>query len=277
MRVGVQAGAMLVLGALGGCPDPGVVIVDGGIDARIDARPSAACDPGCHWDCFGGSVCEKGFAWVLGTSPYPCCHYGDPWPTGGPTCGYARVACDGDCLFARPFSAPARYQGCLKCAAPETATAELLGLYCPRGVAKEAGAPCEDDDDCRPAADGLSRLSCDAAGTHTCVDGPRPEAPADYGASCGLGPEAVSTLNGEMAITWARCPVCQVARAPGSCLRQGCTTTCTFDEDCPEGSVCLCPDELECLRGYGVSAPGYCAAATGRDTPEQRAAGLRCW
>jgi hypothetical protein len=40
-----------------------------------------------------------------------------------------------------------------------------------------------------------------------------------------------------------------------------------YDEDCPDGSICLCG-----RMALGVA--GYCAAATDRETDEGRAAGL---
>ena len=52
--------------------------------------------------------------------------------------------------------------------------------------------------------------------------------------------------------------------------RQARTTRCQFDEDCPEGTVCLCPYARDDIPGQ------FCAAATDRETAEGRSAGLVC-
>jgi hypothetical protein len=227
------------------------------------------CDPYCHWDCFGGTQCIDGRAWVNGTAPRACCHRGDPWPGPGPRCGASSHPCaGGSCVVP-----DRRYASCLQRIGTPTAPCtgfddcEHLRLYCPEGTAKSPGAPCDSDAECRPAANGASRLRCDLALVPpTCVEEPRPAAPSDYGASCGLTAESVSWINVETVVSLGSCPLCQVMRTE-TCLRQACTQSCTFDEDCPSGSVCLC-------GGWGSPVIGYCAAATDRETDEGRAAGL---
>jgi hypothetical protein len=127
------------------------------------------------------------------------------------------------------------------------------------------GDACQDDLDCRPAAEGVARLRCEQ---DKCVDDARPAPPAEYGQSCGLPDDYLGTFVGEGAIetTAASCSTCQIQRSEdGACLRQACSVRCTYDEDCPAGSICLCSE-------LGVGS--YCAAATDRTTPEGRAAGL---
>jgi len=233
------------------------------------AGPDAACTPGCHWDCFGGSECVDGVAWVNAFAPRDCCTTSDPWPGLGPVCSLSAHGCEGHtCGAPDP-----RYDACLArlgtAAEPcPGADCELVRLYCPEGAAQSAGAPCSADADCRPASEGVARLRCDTAATHTCVVDARPVAPEGFGASCGLALADVPWLQGEavVASAGAGCALCQVARGDG-CLRQACTTSCTFDEDCPAGTVCLC-------GAFGSPVTGYCAAATDRDTVEGRAAGL---
>jgi hypothetical protein len=113
----------------------------------------------------------------------------------------------------------------------------------------------------------VARLRCDLTLVQpACVEDLRPDAPVDYGASCGLGPDELSFLRGEAVVTGTSCPLCQVIRTD-DCLRQACTIACSFDEDCPARSICLCGDP-------GSPVTGYCAAATDRETDAGRAAGL---
>lgn len=139
-----------------------------------------------------------------------------------------------------------------------------------KGRSKGVGAPCRNDDDCRPATAGIARLRCDTLRTHSCVLDARPPAPADYGASCGLPDTFLQGFAVERVVAWPQVSwsLCQVMRTSAqSCLQQGCTIPCTFDEDCPAGSICLCGEP-------GSPVSGYCAAATDRDTPQGRGAGL---
>lgn len=254
----MRAGVLFVLVLLTTCEPTGGSALDAGL-------PDSGCELGCHWDCFGGSECVDGKAWVNAFAPRECCHYDDPWPDPGPVCSVWHFPCSGAaCAAPDP-----RYRLCvdnLQRRVPCLGDCEQLRLLCAvEGAAKTAGAACHDDLDCRPAAEGVVRLRCDG---NTCVDDVRPAPPADYGARCGLPDDYEASLVGEGAIstTAASCDVCQVARAAGGCLRQACTLRCTYDEDCPAGSICLCSDVLE--------VGNYCAAATDRDTPEGRAAGL---
>ncbi len=235
-----------------------------GLDAPgVDATPDAGCVPGCHWDCFGGSTCVNGTAWVNGYAPRSCCTFSDPWPGPGPVCSLQPVGCpDGVCHLPDP-----RYAACLRLLGTPSepcpaGSCEQIRLYCSDGPA-QAGDPCTDDRDCRPAAEGAPRLRCGGEGT--CVEEARPEAPEGYGANCGLAAGDVFGPD-ERVVRAPACPLCQVLPTEG-CLRQACTIECTYDEDCPSGSVCLC-------SSFGGAAISYCAEATDRTTPEGRAAGL---
>ncbi len=71
--------ALALAGLLAGCsvePDnsgdalPSIPDADPDADAfespDTDATPS--CEPGCHWDCFGGrATCEAGVVWPVAT------------------------------------------------------------------------------------------------------------------------------------------------------------------------------------------------------------------
>jgi hypothetical protein len=72
----------------------------------------------------------------------------------------------------------------------------------------------------------------------------------------------------------ATCDLCHVDWDPSNgCWRQACTMACTFDEDCPEGAVCLCPP----AGTYDVAYPGsFCARVAGRETAADRTAWLSC-
>jgi hypothetical protein len=238
------------------------------IDAPPDAASPDACVPGCHWDCFGGSQCASGFAWVNGFAPRPCCSYGDPWPGPGPVCSAFGVACAGGaCATPDP-----RYAACTALIGTRAepcsgGDCEHLLLHCPEGGAKDVGSPCSDDRDCRPAAEGVARLRCDTGASRCALD-TRPPAPASYGESCGLTADQVAIFGTEGVTEVSDvCDLCHVHKADGECLRQACTVACTFDEDCPAGSICLC-------GSFGSPVSGYCAAATDRVTPAGRAAGL---
>ena len=247
--------------------DAAVIDVTGAV---IDVMGSGSdgCVPGCHWDCFGGTQCEQGTAWVNGFAPRECCQFSDPWPGPGPECAASAYHCQGGDTCVEPDP---RYQACLRVLGTSTepcfaADCEPLRLYCPEGAVKQPGAPCSSDGDCRPAAEGVARLRCDGAST-TCVLDTRPLPPAGYGASCGLEPGDVPWLNGEALVAQGSCALCQVLRIGDGCLRQGCTQSCVFDEDCPAGSVCLCGTS-------GGPSLGYCAAASDRESPAGRGAGL---
>ncbi len=261
-----RASALVIGIAMSACGGTGA---DGAGDVGIDAMPE--CVEGCHWDCFGGSQCVDGVAWVNAFAPRECCHYSDPWPGPGPLCAAHGHACEGGVC-----SAPdPRYRACVELLGTpgepcQGADCEHILLWCPEGMPKESGAPCTDDRDCRPAAQGIMRLRCDVGGTNTCVEDVRPAAPDDYGAPCGLGDADVPWLvDGEAVVAPSNgtCELCQVMRIGEGCLQQGCTIPCVYDEDCPAGSVCLCGD-------WGSPTSGYCAAATDRDTPQGRGAGL---
>jgi hypothetical protein len=240
---------------------------DAPADAPAEAAPpiDADCHQDCFWDCFGGSQCANGKIYQFIVGPGECCHYSD-WPGPEKACtGIGYPCASGTCATPDP-----RYQQCLALIGRRSdftyRDAERWELWCTDGAPKMPGAPCADDGDCRPAADGIGRLRCDA-GTHTCVAEARPAPPADYGASCGLGANDVSRLGEGVVWQAPNCALCQVMRSDDGCLRQGCTMACTYDEDCPTGSICLC-------AAAGSLVSSYCAAATDRDTAAGRAAGL---
>lgn len=250
-------------------------------DAGVDATEAAVadqnaeakgCDPSCHWDCMGGASCTNGKVWMNGYGTRPCCGFGawDP-DSGSPPCGVWSFQCaSGMCGTPDP-----RYAACLsglgaKSACQNVSQCEHITLSCAEGLPKAIGEACDGDEDCRPAADGISRLRCDKTlQPPACVEDSRPPAPGNYGADCGftlLAQPNGWSLTGEMAVNSGACGgLCQVLKTD-KCILQGCTVPCVFDEDCPEGSVCLC-------GSYG-SASAYCAAATDRNTAAGRAAGL---
>lgn len=240
--------------------------------AGLTEDGSSACDPGCHWDCFGGITCEAGDIWLLGYGARPCCSYAEPWPGPGPTCGLYRIGtCEGGTCSMDPRYSQCRYVG----GSMWLETFEhLTPLFCPENWPRVAGDHCETHADCRPVAEGtVPRLRCDADSS-TCVAEPRPEAPAGFGESCGLAPEDHSWLQRdgvETLVSGVMCDVCHaVWNEADGCWRQACTLSCQFDEDCPEGTLCLCPDLLHEIHGQ------FCAAATDRDSSAGRSAGLAC-
>jgi len=251
-----------------GVADDGSATDDGGDDA---------CDPGCHWDCFGGIGCEEGEVWLYGNAPRDCCHYRDPWPGPGPVCGFVMLAdcapeaCDPDA------AGDPRYTSCLEFIDDPVLEnwEHIPPTLCAGGWGRRAGDPCATDDDCRPAAeDAAPRLRCDVASS-TCVADVRPAAPAGFGASCGLTPADLEESHHdgrEILAAGATCDVCYAAwNEPGNCWRQACTIPCRFDEDCPDGTVCLCP-----LTAYNAVPGQFCAAATDRESSAGRSAGLVC-
>jgi hypothetical protein len=244
------------LGDAGGSPNDG-----GGPD-------TSECEWGtCVQDCFGGTSCVAGQIWQHEFREFDCCEVDIHDPL---VCALAVIH---ECATPVCQIPDPRYQYCVAVFrhpddVPDDRFLELLALQCPEASTKVAGASCATDADCRPAADGAARLRCDIpdAGVGTCVAETRPAPNARYGTDCGLPPDLVPFGNeGRVRTDDPACRWCQVARAPGGCLRQACTMDCILDEDCPEGSICLCGFE----RAFG-----YCAPATGRELPADRAAGL---
>ncbi|MBI5487409.1 MAG: hypothetical protein HY905_08755 [Deltaproteobacteria bacterium] len=252
-------------------------------DARDDSRFDDAgaaddgatpCDPGCHWDCFGGTTCTADGVYVLAYAPRDCCHFGDPWPGDGPLCssGGPHHICDSPSCRVPDE----RYGECLQrlgrgSLEPDD-LAEALRLHCPEGGPKSPGDPCTTDADCRPVAEGAApRLRCDT-GLSACVADVRPPPPAGFGASCGATRGDVLSSEVDVLVTTPTCPLCHaIVDWRTGCVLQACTADCRFDEDCPDGTVCLCT----LASGY-YSARGYCAGATDRDTVEGRIAWLTC-
>jgi hypothetical protein len=253
-----------------GCPQTRGDAIDAGVEAGPDLTPdSDRCDPGCHYDCFGGVGCITGGIWIYGRGAIPCCHFGDPIPgedsPAGPcaeTDKPAYVCASRGC--ARP--ADPRYRRCAYKRPMVLPGSEVYYRVHCAGSSRRAGDRCSADTDCRPSATD-ARLRCELPAGR-CVETPRPTAPAGYGESCGLA------SGGNDEVVWAfpnarrDLRLCHVATdfAPG-CLRQGMTMHCLLDEDCPAGSICLCDT-------YPVP---ICARATDRTTPAGRSAGLRCF
>ncbi len=263
--------AIWVAAAFWGCGGGGA---GGGDEAGDEVGPEAGdgeagCDPGCHWDCFGGTTCFAGDVYILGGGPRSCCHYGDPWPGTGPMC--TQDSPQYVCPTPACSTPDERYYECLSRVQYFSGVpTELLRLWCAEGAPHGPGDPCAVDQDCRPVADGAApRLRCDSA-TSQCVSEARPLAPAGFGGSCGLTAADVPRASSDQAVPGVTCALCQVvADAAAGCLRQACTVPCHLDEDCPDGTVCLCA-----LSGGLFSQ--YCAGATDRTTTAGRTAWLSC-
>ena len=241
---------------------------------------SDKCVPGCHWDCFGGAACKAGKVYQIAYGAHPCCTFSDPWPYPGPVCSAGSPV--HGCSASSCAQVDKRYASCMfgynfnKYVYSGGKVGHLLRLHCP-GVAagRAAGDPCSSSQDCRPVkAGGPARLVCDGA-TSKCIAQGRPAAPAGYGASCGLAaatyPYKLSKT--DQVLKGATCSHCHAVWDPAQgCVRQACTTPCQYDEDCPKGSVCLCPPGQ-----WGQGLPyQFCAEATGRSTVSGRTAGLKC-
>jgi hypothetical protein len=151
----------------------------------------------------------------------------------------------------------------------------LLRLFCGENGARRAGDPCVTEEDCRPvAADDASRLACEES-AGTCAPAPRPEAPPELGASCGLVPTDL-WVPGEGVTSTGACDTCHFQLDEGAdCVRQACTVHCLYDEDCPSGFSCVCVVEPQ-----GYSNRWYhgrvCSRGPGRDTAAGRTAWLSC-
>lgn len=143
-------------------------------------------------------------------------------------------------------------------------------MLCNEGRPKSVGDACVIDADCRPAAEGVPALECDET-TNKCVSVARPVGPTGYGATCPIvelppGGETVQPHGDEM---W-----CYVAR-DATCRRAFVTIPCTFDEDCPAGSVCTCLESSVyeasaslCLPTNDRTKDGRIAATPCASTPD---------
>jgi hypothetical protein len=252
-----------------GGPEAGMGGPEAGMSGP-EAGPGG-CEQGCHIDCFGSSVCWNGGVYVLPWAPRPCCHPTDygPLPQAcfvAPWMHCASGHCDG--------TPDPRYAACLPLLGTPidptfdtSARAALLPLYCAEGAPKHAGDSCTTDANCRPAAsDVAGALHCDTA-AGTCVEQARPPAPPHYGESCGL----TSVASNTEVVTGTSCGLCHVAAdADAGCVRQACTMPCHFDEDCPDGSVCLCATRNT------TSVLQFCARVTDRTSAAGRTAWLSC-
>ena len=135
-----------------------------------------------------------------------------------------------------------RYSACFSPATTNgwsdlAAFSHLYPIFCEDEM-RRVGDPCSSDGDCRPSLDGV-RLVCGE--DDSCSGAPRPSAPDLYGQQCGLDSEQVPQNSNDSVTEGVLCDWCHVVREPGEeCVRQACTIACQLDEDCPEGSVCLC-------------------------------------
>lgn len=249
----------------------------GGEGSPADARDgdatsdegSSGCDYGCHWDCSAGFQCwSDGHVWQIGLGAYPCCRIGEPWPFEGPTCGAGDVlTCTAGCGTSM-WQVDSRYAYCLQSMRLDVSPLAMVRLLCAEGAPHVSGDPCLTDDDCRPAAASVTGgLSCDVR-SGTCTDVSRPAAPPEFGASCGLMPSDVPTDPDDRVVAGKTCSYCHVVRGT-DCVEQACTMPCEYDEDCPDGAVCLCE-----TTGRGALQQ-FCAKVTTREGSE-RTAWLSC-
>lgn len=250
---GRPVACLLAAAWLSGCTD------DSGAGAGGDG---GGCQPGCHWDCFGGVTCSAGQVSVSGFGARPCCQPGGMSPEEA--CRVSSTPCPtGRCAETTVYGACAMQRGArrgdgLSEALPASLTARVL---CEGGALKREGAACASDDDCRPAApEHAGGLRC-APATQRCVAATRPPAPAGYGAHCGATP-STGVAEG-IAVTAGRsCALCAIGVTPSACLGQACTVACDFDEDCPEGSLCACAAPLD--GATSLPRLGVCLQATSR-------------
>lgn len=254
--------------------DAGDIRADTRIPDVTDPEDEDGCDPGCHWDCFGGApLCSDGAIWTWGYGPRPVCHCGDPWPEGGPACntGTLRECTSGVCTddtdlydeYAFCLDAGLEYPSDVSMLWYEM-PAEFFKVFCQEGYDHVSGDHCEDDEDCRPASGG--RLACDTTAGE-CVETVRPPLPDGMGDPCDLSYDP-GTAEYYVETYDTGCEeACHVGANRGDCVEQGCTFACAFDEDCPEGYMCVCENP-------GDSLFRICAASTSAATPEERASGL---
>ncbi len=289
-RSGASVLLLLAASACGSPPawDAGVRDVGadvGDIGVRDGADRDHACDPGGHFDCIAGAFCIGGGVWETLSGVRNVCHPDDyvrwPWictssplppppaDLSSPHSAPAYACASSECGLAGSLIADERYQGCIadlvssRSATPARAE-PLLRLFCTEGLPHRVGAPCATDDDCRPAAEGISRLTCDRT-SRACATAARPPRPAGFGEQCGAtyGASGVGSV-----IATPSCAVCQVTirvTAVGNCVAQACTMPCDYDEDCPDSAVCLCDGGMR-----------YCALVRDRRTWAGRTEWLRC-
>lgn len=217
-------------------------------------------DPYCHYDCFGYLTCAEGIVTLYNHVAVPC----EYW-TGG--CPHEVVyTCEKFCSSSveqDPYTEPSR--------------------LCEEGRPKKVGDPCEAEADCEPQIpernpDGSIMniyLQCDLE-MHLCVERPAPVV-ADWLATCDLSHPFGSEDRFEFGyVRSAACDsgLCIMAEEE-TCVRQGCTTECDRDSDCPMGAVCQFAlqdwstshsDEVEVIEG--VCKPGpYNQIGVGLECP----------
>ena len=284
--------SLLLALALVGCPPADVALpadrapIDAAGDALADDVPAAdgadsfsldadafeadvGCSPTCHHDCLGVSAfCVAGEVWAGGHKPVPCCHFGEPWPLTGPVCGFTLLrTCASDCASA----IDPRYSACIGVGLDTGAGAtrpHITSMMCAEGVPRVVGAPCKVAADCRPAAADLA-LRCDSS-TGRCVSTPRPPPPPGYGASCEPSTIDLPLMGTERLALVSSCSGRCYAALDATCLHAQCTDFCQLDEDCPDGSICVCLGS-----GYHSVRPQVCLPKSDR-TLAGRVASVPC-
>jgi hypothetical protein len=251
------------LTANSGCRDS-----TGGGGAR-DAMPDA--DPHCHTDCFGGYACYGDEVHIFAYAPKPC-DIPDEYPDM--PCSYGpHYFCERNCGPGPDH----RYAYCLDDAYLGVFADDrdsLLRLLCEEGAPKHFADRCFSDDDCRPVAEGEApRLYCNL-NVYACVPTTRPATPLGFGGDCGITTADLAYPQHPIEDSLyyrGTCELCHLRYDPlEGCVRQACTMPCHYDEDCPEGTVCLCV-----VRG-GEYRERFCAGATARTTVAGRTAWLTC-
>jgi hypothetical protein len=104
-----------------------------------------------------------------------------------------------------------------------------------------------------------------------CAPSTRPATPLEFGQDCGLVQHSQSPATHDRLVPGIACELCHTRFDPDeNCLRQACTMRCHYDEDCPDGTVCLC------MVQYGMYVGRFCARALDRFTLDGRTAWLNC-
>jgi hypothetical protein len=146
----------------------------------------------------------------------------------------------------------------------------LLRLHCSKDFHRKEGGLCSGNKDCVPSTAGPNyTLTCSSG---TCRKVPRTAPPADYRKSCGLTrADLKSWLDRDEAVPGKTCGLCHIYYDfKQDCLKQGCTVTCKYDDDCPAGSACLC------VPYNGKVLLQVCTPVSRRETHQDRTADLTC-
>jgi hypothetical protein len=249
---GVTAGG----GASGGAGMPGGRGGAGGGGATAgNGGAAGGFPPGCHYDCFGRTTCVDGVVTWWANTPIDCRHWTGSCPSS--VVATCRKGCAAAVIHSSvPMACPL--------------------VICRENTAKVAGDPCQADDDCRPIPAGSATdtpaniyLRCDVAAGR-CVAA-SPPVVADWMAAC--TPSLLTSFMGQTTgVQWFDDPRCSsgacVAAGTQTCVRQGCTTRCRSDDECPMGSRCINSCDPFDVERRGVCVPPSAAlpclpAATG--------------